>query len=120
MWIKQLFTFLAKNLAKNSDDFTKRIYERNAKALITTWGGYNQSEIGGLHDYSNRQWSGLIGDFYKGRWMLWIKQKTDELLKNSCEENVNWFEWEWRWVRDNTAYSVKATEIDLKALFEKM
>ena len=114
-WIEQ-----AKALAKNSDDFTKRIYERNAKALITTWGGYNQSEIGGLHDYSNRQWSGLIGDFYKGRWKLWIKEKTDELLKNSCEENINWFEWEWRWVRDNTVYPVKETSIDLKALFEKM
>ena len=30
----------AKKLAKNSDDFTKELYELNARSLITTWGSY--------------------------------------------------------------------------------
>lgn len=55
------------------------LYELNAKSLITTWGSYNQSETGGLHDYSNRQWSGLIGDFYKPRWELWVDERKKEL-----------------------------------------
>ena len=60
-WVEQ-----AKALANNADDFTKELYEFNAKALVTTWGSKNQAEKGGLKDYSNRQWSGLIGDFLSG------------------------------------------------------
>ena len=69
-WIEQ-----ANQLAEGTDDFTKKIYQFNAKALVTTWGAYNQSETGELHDYSNRQWSGLIGDFYKKRWERWINDR---------------------------------------------
>ena len=31
-WVEQ-----AKALANNADDFTKELYEFNAKALVTTW-----------------------------------------------------------------------------------
>ena len=44
----------AKKLAENSDDFTKELYELNARSLITTWGSYDQAISGGLIDYSNR------------------------------------------------------------------
>lgn len=110
-WVEQ-----AKALAKNTDDFTKRLYEFNAKALVTTWGAFNQSEVGRLHDYSNRQWSGLIGDFYKPRWERWIESKLNELSNKPFEENINWFEWEWNWVRQNTLYPVEPLKVNLLAL----
>ena len=110
-WVEQ-----AKALGKNADDFTKELYEFNAKALVTTWGSYNQAESGGLKDYSNRQWSGLIGDFYKVRWERWITARTNELKGLSYESNINWFQWEWEWVRSNTVYTTEATPIDLETL----
>ncbi len=110
-WVEQ-----AKALGKNADDFTKELYEFNAKALVTTWGSYNQAESGGLKDYSNRQWSGLIGDFYKVRWQRWIDARMAELKGESFEKSINWFEWEWSWVRSNKVYTTKATPQDLYVL----
>lgn len=87
-WIEQ-----ARTLAENADDFSKMLYEFNAKVLITTWGAYNQSEIGLLHDYSNRQWSGLIKNFYKPRWERGIKNRRAEMQGEAYEDDINWFEW---------------------------
>ena len=110
-WVEQ-----AKALGKNADDFTRELYEFNAKALVTTWGSYNQAESGGLKDYSNRQWSGLIGDFYRVRWQRWITARINELSGESYESSINWFQWEWEWVRSNTVYTTEATPADLEAL----
>lgn len=102
----------AKALASVTDDFSQRLYEINAKALVTTWGAYNQSEEGSLHDYSNRQWSQLFGTFYKKRWEIWLKQRTEELDGKEKSE-FNWFEWEWNWVR-NCEISTVCHETDRK------
>ena len=110
-WVEQ-----AKELAKNADDFTKMLYELNAKSLITTWGSYKQCETGGLRDYSNRQWSGLISDFYKIRWERWINERINELEGKPFEEKIEWFSWEWSWVRNNKAYNIAPKEIDLVEL----
>ena len=107
-WVEQ-----AKTLAVNADDFSKKIYEQNAKMIITTWGAYNQCEIGGLRDYSNRQWSGLIKDFYKPRWERWINNRINELDCKPFEEKISWFPWEWQWARSNTVYSNAPKQIDL-------
>ncbi len=111
-WVNQ-----AKRLATNADDFAKDIYEWNAKALVTTWGSYNQAETGGLHDYSNRQWSGLLGDFYKNRWEIWIANRVKELKGQSVSDPV-WFPWEWSWTWQKTEYTDKPSGNDLKALGE--
>ena len=47
-------------------------YERNARRLITTWGG-NWS------DYAGRQWNGLIADYYLPRWQSLIDATRVEL-----------------------------------------
>ena len=114
-WVEQ-----AKALGANADDFTKELYEFNAKALVTTWGSYNQAESGGLKDYSNRQWSGLIGDFYKVRWERWITARTNELKGEAYENNINWFQWEWEWVRSNKEYPTTAVAQDLETLGNKI
>jgi hypothetical protein len=98
-WVEE-----AKALAKNADDFTKMLYELNAKSLITTWGSFKQCESGGLRDYSNRQWSGLIGDFYKARWARWLGDRINELEGKPFEAKINWFEWEWLWARSDKEY----------------
>lgn len=114
-WVEQ-----AKALAVNADDFSKKLYEQNAKMLITTWGAYNQCEIGGIRDYSNRQWSGLIRDFYKPRWECWIKDRINELEGKPFEEKISWFPWEWQWARSNTAYNNTQKDIDLLEYAKKI
>ena len=114
-WVMQ-----AKKLARNADDFSKKIYEFNAKALITTWGSFEQCETGGLHDYSNRQWSGLIQDYYKPRWQCWIKERIKELSNETYAKSINWFEFEWEWVRKNTEYNFVPQNVDLLKLAKEI
>ena len=111
-WVNQ-----AKRLATNADDFAKDVYELNAKALVTTWGSINQANGGGLSDYSNRQWAGLLNDFYKGRWQIFIDNRIKELQGQSATD-PNWFVWEWTWARGKDEYSDTPVERDLKAIGE--
>lgn len=37
------------------------------KSTRTTWGP-RATDKGGLHDYANRDWSGLVADLYLPRW----------------------------------------------------
>ena len=114
-WVNQ-----ARALAENADEFTRMLYEMNAKMLVSTWGSYKQSEVGGLHDYSNRQWSGLIGDFYKARWSRWITDRINELEGKPFSEKINWFEFEWLWARSNKLYSLEEKNGDLLAISKKI
>ena len=43
----------------------KNYYEKNARNLITTWGGR-------LNDYASRTWAGLIKDYYSKRWDMYL------------------------------------------------
>ena len=103
----------ALNLSKGCDDFTRMRYLMNAKALVTTWGAYNQSETGGLHDYSNRQWGGLTKDFYIARWKKWIEDRKKELDGKKVDK-TDWFKWEWAWVREDKTYPDSPREFNLK------
>lgn len=47
-------------------------YEHSARVILTTWGGAGQ-----LTDYASRQWSGLVKDYYKVRWEMFIGAATD-------------------------------------------
>ena len=76
----------------------KALYEQNARDLITLWGDANSP----LHEYSNRQWSGLLNDFYKPRWQQFFTLLQQSLRTGSTpdlkqfEENIR--KWEWKWV----------------------
>lgn len=111
------WTEQAKKLAEGDDDFTKDIYELNAKSLVTTWASYPQAESGGLKDYSNRQWAGLTQDFYKQRWTMWINQKKAE-MKGESTQNINWFAFEWAFARSHKEYTTEASGKNLKELGE--
>lgn len=51
-------------------------YEKNARNLITTWGG-------SLNDYASRTWAGLINDYYAKRWALYIDALTQAAIDNT-------------------------------------
>ena len=58
----------------------------NARTLITTWG--DQTQNGGLKDYSYRSWQGLLKDYYLPRWKYFFD--------HNCE-GTNYFFFEWNW-----------------------
>lgn len=64
----------------------------NARTIISTWGARGQSEGGGLHDYSYRQWGGFMKDYYYARWKTWF---------DSGMKAPDWFNWEWNWAHSN-------------------
>ena len=49
------------------------LYEKNARMLLTTWGDHPQCEKGGLHDYANREWNGLLSSYYYPRWKAFFE-----------------------------------------------
>jgi alpha-N-acetylglucosaminidase len=81
----------------------KDLYERNARDLITLWGDANSP----LHEYSCRQWSGLLSDFYKARWdqFFQLLQASIGTVQPDPEEfDKNIRQWEWAWVNGHKAY----------------
>jgi alpha-N-acetylglucosaminidase len=87
----------------------KHLYERNARDLITLWGDANSP----LHEYANRQWSGLINDFYKPRWAKFFAL-LDQALTTDKDPDLAAFEkdikqWEWEWVNEQKTFPVTPT-----------
>ncbi len=92
----------------------KALYERNARDLITLWGDANSP----LHEYSNRQWSGLLNDFYKLRWEQFFDILQLSLQTNSSpdlqkfEKNIR--AWEWHWVNEQKAFPIQPAGNSIK------
>ena len=81
-------------------------YEMNARDLITLWGDANSP----LHEYANRQWSGLLDDFYKPRWEQFFAM-LDRSLATGAAPDTEGFEkdirqWEWKWVNQERSFRV--------------
>ncbi len=83
----------AERLARNTNDFTSKLYMDNLIRQITTWTSFSGAVR--LRDYSNRQWSGMIADFYKPRWERWFAARINELLGNAYEDKIDWFFSDW-------------------------
>ena len=99
------------------------LYEWNARNLVTLWHGKIGSR---LHDYSARQWSGLMSGFYKKRWEMFFKQVDKEWSKGrkidtkAINEEIR--DWEWKWVQTKDCYPTepKGNAVQIaKALFDK-
>lgn len=67
-----------------ADDVEKKYFDYNAKTLITLWGDVNGDDI--LFDYSWREWSGLIKDFYYVRWKMFYDEVITQLEQG---RNIN-------------------------------
>ncbi len=60
-----LGTWQKRALAMGTTKAEKALMDRSAKMIVTTWIARAPE---GLNDYSNRQWAGLVKDFYLPRW----------------------------------------------------
>ena len=110
------WTEMARAIGETAEE--KNLYEKNARMLLTTWGDRPQCERGGLHDYANREWQGLLSNFYYPRWKAFFER--------DCQPQ-RWFDdFEWPFVTGSlTPYatftaSPEGDELEVvKSLFAK-
>lgn len=79
----------------------KNYYEKNARVLITTWGG----EGSGLTNYAAKDWSGLISGLYKSRWVLFFNELRNT-ISTGAEPDMKAFDLkraklDWDWTSKN-------------------
>lgn len=81
--------------------------EYDARSLLTTWGDRHASEGAALHDYGNRDWAGLVRDYYRVRWQTFFKALDEELRTGVPAAPIDWFAFGDSWNHAGAAYSGK-------------
>ena len=76
----------------------------DARSLLTTWGDRHASEEASLHDYGNKDWSGLTADYYKARWQAYFESLKQQLRTGTAAAPIDWFSFGERWNRDTRSY----------------
>ncbi|EFL06810.1 alpha-N-acetylglucosaminidase [Streptomyces sp. AA4] len=78
--------------------------EYDARSLITTWGPRAGSDDGRLHDYANREWSGLVSDFYAKRWKQYFDSLNTAMNTGGQPASIDWFAAEDGWAKQRNPY----------------
>lgn len=111
-WLQQ-----ARDLGTTPEE--KQLYEWNARTLITVWGDRNAADNGGLRDYSHREWSGLLRDFYYPRWKAWFDE-LEKRMDGSAPKQIDWFALEEPWTRLQNDYPAVPQENAVEVAGEVM
>jgi len=93
--------------------------ERNARELLTTWTRYDN-----ITDYANRQWNGLLGDFYYHRWQMWLDALNNSVDNNTPLDekavNAEIREWEVSWTQQTDGHYLTNPRGDSVAISQKL
>ncbi len=95
-------------------DEEKDYYERQARTLLTIWGGPI------LNDYANRMWGGLVGDYYAKRWNLFFEavikavKEGKEFDEKAFGEELSKFEH--KWTESHTKYPIEPQPVERKII----
>lgn len=81
----------------------------DAETLLTVWGPRTAADEGGLRDYANREWAGLVGGLYTLRWRTYFDGLDTALAHGGTPEPVDWYALEEDWLRDHPPYAVRPT-----------
>lgn len=113
-------TWIADARAMGTNDTEKNLFEKNARALITTW---DTKKDGSLHDYSHREWAGLTKNLYYERWKLFFSDLQGQ-LDGKTAKNYNYFSMlEFPWITkfsETHSTQPQGDEIEISAfLYEK-
>jgi alpha-N-acetylglucosaminidase len=71
--------------------------EYDQRAIVTHWGDRSGADRGGLHDYANRELSGLVGGLYAPRWQRYFASLEQALTTNATPQPIDWFAMEQAW-----------------------
>ncbi|MFD4640084.1 alpha-N-acetylglucosaminidase TIM-barrel domain-containing protein [Lentzea sp. NPDC058436] len=92
--------WLADARAWGGDDDERDYLAEEAKRLLTSW-GYEDTTV--LTEYATRSWAGLVGDYYRSRWVLWLGE-VRLTLTGGTTTPVDWYAHADRWNRAGTTY----------------
>jgi hypothetical protein len=111
----------ARNMLPGMDDWSKDLFEFNARAIVTTWGAQKNPQ---LKDYSNRQWSGLTEGLYLRRWAKFVEACRAALASGGQPAPVNYFLMEWEWANrksdEGNGYPAAGSGKDIKGLAQRV
>ncbi|MCD7714215.1 MAG: alpha-N-acetylglucosaminidase [Prevotella sp.] len=96
-------TLQARNAGSNDDE--KDLFEWNARVQITTWGGRDCADAGGLHDYAHKEWNGILRDLYYKRWAAFFD--TLRTSPGTAPKPIDYYAMEAAWASDLTPYSAE-------------
>jgi len=98
--------WLAQARAWAADEAERAQLEYDARSILTTWGPRAAADDGSLHDYANREWSGLMGSLYRQRWQLFFASLDAALRVGGAPEPIDWFALEDAWAHARDSYPV--------------
>ncbi|MEU3749306.1 MULTISPECIES: alpha-N-acetylglucosaminidase [Streptomyces] len=101
--------WLADARAWGTDRAERDRLEYDARSILTTWGGRVPSEAGGLHDYANREWAGLVQDVYAPRWAAYFASLDTALTNRTDPQPIDWFARDDAWARGHEPYATAPT-----------
>lgn len=88
-WVNQARAYVSEN--------DRDYLEKNARLQITTWVAPN------WQGYARKEWSGLVGDFYKTRWNRYFDEISKEgFEQKSFEKDI--FDWSNNWCCNTDIY----------------
>jgi alpha-N-acetylglucosaminidase len=67
------------------------------RAIVTHWGNRSGADRGGLHDYANRELSGLVSGLYAPRWQRYFASLEEALSTSATPQPIDWFAMEQAW-----------------------
>ncbi|XP_018324295.1 alpha-N-acetylglucosaminidase isoform X2 [Agrilus planipennis] len=79
-WLKD-----AKNVADNPSEIAQ--FEYNARNQITLWG-----PNGEIVDYANKQWAGVVADYFEPRWEIYLSALEKSLSTGEAYNETETFE----------------------------
>jgi alpha-N-acetylglucosaminidase len=92
--------WLADARAWATDEEERDYLAMEAKRLLTSW-GYEDSTV--LAEYATRSWAGLVDDYYRSRWELWLDE-VRAVLTGGTTRPVDWYVQADRWNRADNTY----------------
>lgn len=98
--------WLARATAAAGGDTERARLAHDVKSLITVWGDA-QSANGGLADYANRSWQGLVGDYYHARWKAYFDTLDTSLATGKPPVAIDWYAVGDAWARNRTPYPTR-------------
>lgn len=88
-WLKSAWDY-----GSSADE--SKLYLKNAKMLITLWGGE-----GHLNDYASRSWRGMYKGFYWPRWKMFLEAERESAINNTPFDELKVTgsikQWEIKW-----------------------
>ena len=76
----------------------------DARSILTTWAERGASEKGRLHEYGNKDWSGLMSSYYKPRWQMYFDSLSAAMKTHSQPTPIDWYAFGDKWNHSTNPY----------------